>query len=145
VSLHWGGNWVPETPAAQRRFAHRLVELGAADVVHGHSSHHPLPPEVHEGKLILHGCGDLINDYEGIAPHGALRSDVGCLYAVTISRADGSLRALQIVPFQLRRFRLDAADGAARQWLHDLLAGGGVALEPVAAGPLQGSWRLAMP
>lgn len=144
VSLHWGENWVQEVPAAQRRFARRLIELGAADVVHGHSSHHPLPPEAYGGRLILYGCGDLINDYEGITPHGALRSDVGCLYAVTISRADGRLRTLQIVPFQLRRFRLGAADAAARRWLRDLLASGGTALDEVVEGPLEGSWRLTM-
>lgn len=144
VSLHWGDNWVSQIPSAQRRFAHRLIELGAADVVHGHSSHHPLPPEVHDGKLVLHGCGDLINDYEGITARGELRSDVGCLYAVTISRSDGRLRALQIVPFQLRRFRLGALDGVARRWLHDLLVCGGAALEAIDDGPLRGSWRLAM-
>ena len=143
VSLHWGDNWVHDIPEAQRRFARRLIDLGAADVVHGHSSHHPLPPEVHEGKLILHGCGDLINDYEGIAPHGALRSDVGCLYAATIARADGHLCALQIVPFPTRRFRLSTPDLAARQWLRDLMASGGAGLDAV-EGPLQGSWRLAM-
>ena len=35
-------------------------------VVHGHSSHHPRPLEIYRGKPVLYGCGDLINDYEGI-------------------------------------------------------------------------------
>jgi hypothetical protein len=26
VSLHWGRNWGYEIPAAQRRFAHRLID-----------------------------------------------------------------------------------------------------------------------
>jgi len=143
VSVHWGDNWVDEVPREQSRFARRLIELGAADVVHGHSSHHPLQPEVHRGKLILHGCGDLINDYEGIAPRAALRSDVGCLYAVAISLDDGCLRELEILPFQQRRFRLGPIDAAARRWLRDLLAG-------AAAGALiedasHGCWRLARP
>ena len=34
--------------------------------MHGHSSHHPRPIEVYRGKLILYGCGDLVDDYEGI-------------------------------------------------------------------------------
>lgn len=121
VSLHWGENWVDRVPAAHRRFAQRLIDLGAADVVHGHSSHHPLPIEVHAGKLILYGCGDLINDYEGITPHGHLRSDLGCLYAATLSLADGRLRALRIVPLQLRRFRLSSPDPEALQGLYELL------------------------
>ena len=52
------------TPS-QIRFAHRLIDAGV-DVVHGHSSHHPRPIEVYRGKLILYGCGDTIDDYEGI-------------------------------------------------------------------------------
>jgi len=40
VSVHWGDNWGYEVPDAHRRFAHWLVDEGAA-LVHGHSSHHP--------------------------------------------------------------------------------------------------------
>jgi poly-gamma-glutamate synthesis protein (capsule biosynthesis protein) len=116
VSLHWGENWGLELPRAHRAFAHRLIELGAADVVHGHSSHHPLPIEVYRGRAILYGCGDLINDYEGIAPHGSLRSDVACLYLLALAD-DGALQSLRIIPLQLRRFRLERADRAARNWL----------------------------
>ncbi len=118
VSLHWGENWVDAIPAEHRWFAHRLIDLGAADVVHGHSSHHPLPIEVHAGKLVLYGCGDLINDYEGIEPHGRHRSDLGCLYGATLDRANGRLVALEIVPLQLRRFRLTHPQRAVRQWLY---------------------------
>ena len=39
---------------------------GGIDVVHGHSSHHPRPIEVYQRRLILYGCGDFIDDYEGI-------------------------------------------------------------------------------
>lgn len=124
VSLHWGGNWVDEVPAAHRRFAHRLIDLGAADVVHGHSSHHPLPIEVHAGRLILFGCGDLINDYEGIASTHRRRSDIGCLYAANLAWADGSLQSLEVVPFQLRRFRLGRPDPEALRWFERLLAQG---------------------
>jgi poly-gamma-glutamate synthesis protein (capsule biosynthesis protein) len=114
VSLHWGENWVDEVPQAHRAFAQRLIDLDAADVVHGHSSHHPLPVEVHRGRLVLYGCGDLINDYEGIPPHGSDRMDVGCLYFVTLSRDSGRLCQLRIVPMQRRAMRLVHADLAAR-------------------------------
>jgi poly-gamma-glutamate synthesis protein (capsule biosynthesis protein) len=118
VSLHWGGNWVTEIPPEQRRFARALIDSGLADVVHGHSSHHPLPPEVHGGKAILHGCGDLINDYEGIGdPWGrppGLRSDLGCLYLLELRRLGGQLERLEVVPFRLDRFRLVRPDPADR-------------------------------
>lgn len=143
VSLHWGGNWVDEVPAAHRVFARRLIDIGAADLVHGHSSHHPLPMEVHAGKLILYGCGDLINDYEGIDPPGRLRPDVGCLYAATLSAADGSLLALEIVPLQLRRFRLERPDPLVRQELHRMLDAGCRRLGTRLEADPGGSWQLA--
>jgi poly-gamma-glutamate synthesis protein (capsule biosynthesis protein) len=66
VSIHWGGNWGYRVPAKHHRFAHALVEEAGVDLVHGHSSHHPKGIEVWKGKLILYGCGDFLNDYEGI-------------------------------------------------------------------------------
>ena len=66
VSIHRGGNWGYEVPKAHKSFAHRLIDEARVDVVHGHWSHHVRPIEVHRGKLILYGCGDFINDYEGI-------------------------------------------------------------------------------
>jgi poly-gamma-glutamate synthesis protein (capsule biosynthesis protein) len=66
VSIHWGGNWGYRVPPQHRRFAHALVEEAGVDLVHGHSSHHPKGIEVWKGKLILYGCGDFLNDYEGI-------------------------------------------------------------------------------
>jgi poly-gamma-glutamate synthesis protein (capsule biosynthesis protein) len=124
VSLHWGGNWGLAVPAEHQAFARQLVELGAADVVHGHSSHHPLPIEVWRGKAILYGCGDLLNDYEGIAGHGSLRCDLGCLYVLTLDEA-GALQRLEIEPLQLRRFQLRPANAAARSWLRSVFDGGG--------------------
>ncbi|CAM5373385.1 hypothetical protein SLAVM298S_01341 [Streptomyces lavendulae subsp. lavendulae] len=43
VSIHWGSNWGYRVPPEHVRFAHALVD-GGADLVHGHSSHHPRPP-----------------------------------------------------------------------------------------------------
>lgn len=124
VSIHWGDNWGLAVPAAHQAFARRLIALGAADVVHGHSSHHPLPIEVWRGKAILYGCGDLLNDYEGIGRHGSLRCDLGCLYVLTLDDV-GTLRRLEIAPLQLRRFRLEAADAGARSWLRSVFDEGG--------------------
>lgn len=142
VSIHWGGNWGLEVPSAHREFAHRLVDLGAADIVHGHSSHHPMGIEVYRGKLILYGCGDLINDYEGIGAHGNLRSDVGCLYFATLGRRDGTLQRLDIVPLQLKKFRLAAADAAARTYLERIFNVDGCRLGPLATTRRLPSWPL---
>ena len=115
VSIHWGGNWVESIPAIHRRIAHQLIDSGAADLIHGHSAHHPLPAEVHRGKLILYGCGDLINDYEGVATGHHERSDLVCLYAVTL-HADGTLQDLEVMPYQLHRFRLQHPARDEREW-----------------------------
>jgi poly-gamma-glutamate capsule biosynthesis protein CapA/YwtB (metallophosphatase superfamily) len=128
LSIHWGGNWGTEIPRGHRRFARRLLERGAFDLIHGHSSHHPLAMEVHRGRLILYGCGDLINDYEGIATHGTLRSDVGCLYFVMLALSDGALRGVEIRPMRLRRFRLERADADARVSVERLFNEGGLDL-----------------
>ena len=125
VSIHWGANWVEQIPTAHREFAHRLIDLGAADIVHGHSSHHPLAIEVYRGRLLLYGCGDLVNDYEGIAPRQGKRSDTGCLYFATLAARDGTLRRLEIVPMQIRRLRLAAPDAAARGWIEAQFNQGG--------------------
>jgi len=142
VSIHWGGNWGEQIPVEHRRFARRLVDLGAADVVHGHSSHHPLAIEVYRDRLILYGCGDLINDYEGIGDHGHLRSDVGCLYFAMLDLDGGALKRLEIMPTQLRRFRLRRADVAARQSVERLLNGGGPELGTRVTPLRNGGWTL---
>jgi poly-gamma-glutamate synthesis protein (capsule biosynthesis protein) len=117
VSLHWGNNWGMDIPEEQRHFAQRLIELGAADLVHGHSSHHPRPMEVYRGCLILYGCGDLINDYEGIAHQAPIDPRLVCLYFVKLDADTGKLQQLEIVPFQLRRFQLKNAVHSQRQKL----------------------------
>ena len=110
-------------------------------MVHGHSSHHPLPVEVYRSKLILYGCGDLINDCEGTAEHGSLRGDVGCLYIVTLRSGSGRLDTLDMVPFQRRRFRLGTADAAAQEWLAQVFASGqALGEQPVRHGAQR--WRL---
>jgi len=68
VSIHWGANWGYEVTPDQARFARRLID-GGISLVYGHSCHHPCPVEVYGGRLILYGCGDCIDDYEGISGH----------------------------------------------------------------------------
>lgn len=116
-SLHWGGNWGYSVPAEQRDFAHALVDEAGADIVHGHSSHHPKAIEVHHDRPILYGCGDFLDDYEGIAGHDEFRGELGLMLFPTIDLASGRLRGLDLVPTRIRRFRVGLAPRRDRAWL----------------------------
>ena len=142
ASVHWGGNWGREVPAAHRAFVRRLLDTGVVDVLHGHSSHHPLPIEVYRDRLVLYGCGDLLNDYEGIGAHGSLRSDLGCLYLATLTRRAGTLHDLEIVPLRIRGFALRQADDAARRDLLMLFNDAQPPLETRVAPRDGGGWHL---
>lgn len=115
VSIHWGSNWGYDVPQEHVRFARRLID-GGVDLVHGHSSHHPRPLEAHRGRLILYGCGDLIDDYEGIAGHQRYRPDLRLLYLASVQPGSGRLTSLRMAPMQVRRMRLHHAspEDAAR-------------------------------
>jgi poly-gamma-glutamate synthesis protein (capsule biosynthesis protein) len=121
VSIHWGGNWGYSVPATQRRFAHRLIDEAGVDIIHGHSSHHPRPIEVYEGKLILYGCGDFINDYEGIGGYEEYRDDLVLMYFPKIEPADGTLIDLQMTPLRIENFRLQRASPSDAHWLQQSL------------------------
>jgi len=121
ASIHWGGNWGYPVPEQQRRFAHKLVEAGGVDLIHGHSSHHAKGIEVHRGKLILYGCGDLINDYEGISGREEFRSDLGLMYFASVAPSTGQVKALRMVPMQMRRFQLRRASPQDAKWLQKAL------------------------
>ncbi len=72
VSVHWGPNWGYEIPDEHREFAHTLIDRADVSIIHGHSSHHPKAIEVYRNRLIVYGCGDFLNDYEGITGYEEL-------------------------------------------------------------------------
>jgi len=121
ASIHWGGNWGYEVLSAQREFAHRLIDQALVDVVHGHSSHHPKGVEVYKGKPILFGCGDFLNDYEGISGYEDFRGDLALMYFVTLDSATGMLVSLIMTPLQIRRFRLNYAHPDDVHWLQQIM------------------------
>ena len=121
ASIHWGGNWGYKIPGAQKVFAHRLIDQADIDVVHGHSSHHVKGIEVYKERLILYGCGDFINDYEGIGGYEEFRADLSLMYFVTIDQATGKLSQLQMIPTQIRRFRVNRASIDDSLWLKNIL------------------------
>lgn len=121
LSIHWGGNWGYEIPAEQRTFAHRLIDEAGIDVIHGHSSHHPRGVEVYRDRPIMYGCGDFINDYEGISGYEAFRDDLCLMYFLTIDPADGRLMQLEMLPQQIRNFRLNDVSQQDALWLKNTL------------------------
>lgn len=135
LSLHWGPNWGYDVSEAEMAFAHALAGLGVVDVVHGHSSHHPRAVEIWRSKPILYGCGDFLNDYEGIRGYETYRGDLVLLYLVTMAGPPWGVAALEMVPFRIRKFRLQKAAPEEAEWLRQLMDrecgafGGRVSLE----------------
>ncbi len=121
ASVHWGGNWGYAISPARTQFARRLIETAGIDVLHGHSSHHPQAIEVFRGKLILYGCGDFINDYEGIAGHEEFRSDLGLMYFPTVDAESGKLLRLELAPMRRKRLQVRHASPDEARWLRELL------------------------
>jgi poly-gamma-glutamate synthesis protein (capsule biosynthesis protein) len=121
ASIHWGDNWGYDIPETQRRFAHRLIDSGAVDVVHGHSSHHAKGIEVYAGHLVLYGCGDFINDYEGIGGYEEFEPRLVVAYFVALDRHSGRLLRLEMVPFRQQRFRLQRTTRRDAAWLKQAL------------------------
>lgn len=120
VSVHWGSNWGYEVEPRQVRFAHRLIDAGV-DVVHGHSSHHLRPVEIYRGRLILYGCGDIVDDYEGIGAHRAFRPELRLLYFASMERNDDTATTLALMPVRIKRMRLERASHDAIDWLRSTL------------------------
>jgi poly-gamma-glutamate synthesis protein (capsule biosynthesis protein) len=140
VSVHWGGNWGYAVSREERAFAHRLIDAGAADVLHGHSSHHPRGIELYRGRAILYGCGDFLNDYEGIAGYEEFRDDLTLMYFPTVEPDTGRLERLRMTPMQIRNLRVNRATPADAAWLGATLGRisrpFGTRVEPAAGGAL---------
>lgn len=142
VSIHWGPNWGYEIPSTHRRLAHALIDQAKVDIVHGHSSHHPLGIEIYRNRLILYGCGDLLNDYEGIGGHEQFRPDLRLLYLVDVE--PGFIHSLEMIPMSMRRFRLERASNADAVWLARKLtllgSGEGTSVQVSEDGRLAAAW-----
>ncbi|HKK53064.1 MAG TPA: CapA family protein [Myxococcota bacterium] len=115
VSIHWGGNWGYAIPEWQRRLAHRLVEKAGVDIVHGHSSHHFKAIERHGDGLILYGCGDFLNDYEGISGYEELRPDLVLMFFVTLDAV--ARPRLTVVPLRIARLQLERPTPEETAWV----------------------------
>jgi poly-gamma-glutamate synthesis protein (capsule biosynthesis protein) len=113
ASVHAGQNFGHEIDPAERAFFRRLIDEAGFDLVHCHSSHHVKAIELHAGRPILYGTGDLISDYEGIAPsasEASYRSDLGTMAFARFSAGAGACRELILRATRLRRLRVQRAD-----------------------------------
>ncbi|KAL9646237.1 hypothetical protein ABK040_009924 [Willaertia magna] len=124
LSIHWGSNWGFQVPKEHREFAHYLMDACQEnlDIIHGHSSHHFLGLEVYKNKLIMYGCGDFLNDYEGITSHEEYRGDLSLMYFVSLNTTtttntldtdttksglinDNKLFKVELIPTTMNKFR----------------------------------------
>ena len=121
ISIHWGSNWGYEIPPDQIDFAHKLIDEAGVDILHAHSSHHVKGIEIYKGKPILYGCGDFVNDYEGIRSHEEYRNDLSLMYFVCMDPGSGKLISLRMIPTQIRKFKVNLAKRADVKWLLDVL------------------------
>jgi len=121
ASVHWGSNWGFHVPEPHRRFAHALIDRARIDVVHGHSSHHPKAIEVYRGRPILYGCGEFLDDYEGIRGYEEFRGELVLMYFLTVDLGTGRLVQLTMTPLQIRNFRLVPTSPSDRTWLHQMI------------------------
>jgi poly-gamma-glutamate capsule biosynthesis protein CapA/YwtB (metallophosphatase superfamily) len=121
VSIHWGPNWGYGVPNVQRQFAHALIDDAGVSIVHGHSSHHAKGIEIYRNRTILYGCGDFLNDYEGIGGHEAYRGDLILMYFAGVDAASADVVSLEIAPLLIRNFRLVQPSRRDVEWLQRTL------------------------
>jgi poly-gamma-glutamate capsule biosynthesis protein CapA/YwtB (metallophosphatase superfamily) len=117
ASIHWGGNWGYRIAQEEIDFAHQLIDKAGVDIIHGHSSHHVKGIEVYQDRLILYGCGDFLNDYEGISGYDCYRDDLGLMYFPTVDPTTGKLIQLQMTPTQIKCLKVSRASRDDALWV----------------------------
>jgi len=123
-SVHAGNNFGHEIDPAERDLFRRLIDEAGFDLVHCHSSHHVKAIELHKGRPILYGTGDLINDYEGLPvrpERTAFSPNIGAIAFADFSPASGACTGLFLSPTRLRRIRVERADADNAEGLAAML------------------------
>jgi len=84
----------------------------------------------------LYGCGDFINDYEGV--HSSMpflkrigiklyhlrkpvRSELGIMYLPTLNQFTGELLGMQMVPIRIKNIRINPAANRDVTWMRKAL------------------------
>ncbi len=99
----------------------QLIDDAGIDLVYGHSSHHAKGIEVYRDRLILYGCGDFLNDYEGIGGYEGFRDDLGLMYFPNLDPLTGRLVRLNMRRTTIRKFRVNPASAEDAGWMADTL------------------------
>lgn len=107
-------------PPEQVEFARELIDGGVC-VVHGHSSHHPRPAELYRDGLILYGCGDFVDDYEGIPGWERYRPELRLGYLVTVEAGSGRVVEAVAAPLRAERMRLRRVSAEDAGWMRTTL------------------------
>lgn len=112
ASIHAGSNFGYGIEPAERDLFRRLIDEARFDLIHCHSPHHVKAIEMHNGRPILYGTGDLINDYEGLpvrSERAAFRGDLGTIAFVDFS-AERACTVLCLRPTRMRQLRVQRVD-----------------------------------
>ena len=121
LSIHWGGNWVYQVPEQHQDFAHELIDKTRINLIHGHSSHHPSGMELYKKTPVFYGCGDLINDYEGITNNNEFKNDLALMYFVTLDSKSREIKYIELVPMERRKFSLHYCNNENSEYLLQLI------------------------
>lgn len=121
LSIHWGTNWGYDIPKEHAVFARNMVAQAGVHIIYGHSSHHIKAIEVYKGSLIIYGCGDFINDYEGIKNYEEFRSDLPVMFFPSIDIQTGKLIKLKLIPLHLKNFALNPIPLSDLHWVEKTL------------------------
>lgn len=124
ASVHAGNNYGHEIDPAEHDLFRRLIDEAAFDLVHCHSSHHVKAIELYNGRPILYGTGDLINDYEGLPvrpDRTAFCPNIGAIAFADFSLGSGACTGLFLCPTRLRRMRVERADADDAERLAQIL------------------------
>ncbi len=103
VSCHVGPHFREAPSNSHVNFAHRIIDLGA-DIYWGHSNHTPQGIEIYKKKVILHDCGDFIDDY-AVDPY--YRNDLSFLFLVNFEL--DRIKSIELVPVKISDFRVCTA------------------------------------
>jgi poly-gamma-glutamate capsule biosynthesis protein CapA/YwtB (metallophosphatase superfamily) len=103
VSIHWGPNKVERPETTLVDFAHKIIDCGA-DLIHGHSAHIFQGIEIYNGKAIIYGAGDFIDDYM-IYPDQ--HNDHSFLFKTIITK-DG-IQKIELIPVYISEMQVNLA------------------------------------
>jgi poly-gamma-glutamate synthesis protein (capsule biosynthesis protein) len=124
ASIHAGANFGYAVEPGERTLFRRMIDEAGIDLIHCHSPHHVKAIEMHNGRPILYGTGDVINDYEGIPSppeRQVFRSHLGTIAFADFSTDSGACTALRLRPTKMRRLRVERAAGRGAEHLCEIL------------------------